>query len=143
MTKRQGFYTTTPAGNPAHILGDVDMPDELLAALHEMIDCVANGLANGTLGKRRKMQGKRAYPNEEGHLLLAPGEYGLNPQDGQWYARPPQNEDGFYSGMGSLASHEVTEHEDGTITVSPSILITGHHDKQWHGYLERGIWRKV
>jgi hypothetical protein len=50
-------------------------------------------------------------------------------------------EPGF--GMGNLRNHEVTEHEDGTITVSPSILCTGHFDKQWHGYLERGVWRKV
>jgi hypothetical protein len=47
--------------------------------------------------------------------------------------------------MGSLAKHDVIEHEDGTITVSPSILITGYegdHQVQWHGYLERGRWRE-
>jgi len=38
--------------------------------------------------------------------------------------------------------HTVTEHEDGTITVSPSILIYPHHDGPgWHGFLERGVWR--
>lgn len=47
--------------------------------------------------------------------------------------------------LGSLAKHEVTEHDDGTITVSPSILTTspGQPDWQWHGYLERGVWREV
>ena len=49
--------------------------------------------------------------------------------------------------FGSLSKHTVTEHEDGTITVSPSILITmrGPEDveKTWHGFLEKGIWREV
>jgi hypothetical protein len=47
-------------------------------------------------------------------------------------------------GLGSLEDHQVTEHEDGTITVSPSILVTGHARGgpfQRHGFLERGIWR--
>lgn len=35
--------------------------------------------------------------------------------------------------------HQVTEHQDGTITVSPSIVFqTGQH---WHGFLEKGVWR--
>ncbi len=38
--------------------------------------------------------------------------------------------------------HRVTEHEDGTITVSPSILLQAGDPKwSWHGYLERGVWR--
>lgn len=44
---------------------------------------------------------------------------------------------------GRLSVHTVVEHEDGTITVSPSILFT--EDSQgpgWHGYLEKGIWRE-
>lgn len=88
------------------------------------------------------MQGRRIYPNEEGHLRLAAGDYGFDPRDGQWWCRVPEQGD-FHAGMGNLASHEVTEHEDGTITVSPSILVTGHFDKTWHGYLERGVWREV
>lgn len=44
--------------------------------------------------------------------------------------------------VGDLSGHEVTEHDDGTITVSPSILINQPPDKQWHGYLERGVWRE-
>lgn len=42
----------------------------------------------------------------------------------------------------SLARHQVTEHDDGSITVSPSILVTDSQ-KTWHGFLERGIWREV
>lgn len=46
--------------------------------------------------------------------------------------------------MGNLEKHEVTEHEDRTITVSPSILVSEPpHRPQWHGFLERGVWREV
>ena len=87
------------------------------------------------------MQGKRRDFTEEGFVFLEPGEYGKGP-DGIWWMRPPQS-NGFYSGPGNLSKHQITEHEDGTITVFPSILVYGHHDKTWHGYLERGIWREV
>jgi hypothetical protein len=49
--------------------------------------------------------------------------------------------DGSYCHLSSKV-HTITEHEDGTITVSPSILrypLAG--DTGWHGYLERGVWR--
>jgi hypothetical protein len=46
-------------------------------------------------------------------------------------------------GVGHLARHTVTEHEDGTITVSPSILMACHDGGQRHGFLERGRWRDV
>ncbi len=86
------------------------------------------------------MEGKRRDLSD-GVFLLEPGEYGVD-SEGTWWCRAPQA-NGFYAGPGRLSNHQVTEHEDGTITVSPSILITGHHDKQWHGYLERGVWREV
>jgi hypothetical protein len=75
----------------------------------------------------------------EDQSVLEMGEYGRYSVDGKWYCRPP--EPGF--GMGNLAAHDVVENNDGTITVSPSILITGHHGKTWHGYLQQGIWRKL
>jgi len=87
------------------------------------------------------MQGVRNDLHEE-NWVLEPGEYGKNLETGEWFMRPPQSET-FHSGMGNLNNHTVVEHNDGTITVSPSILVTGHHDKQWHGYLEHGIWREV
>lgn len=86
------------------------------------------------------MQGKR-HDLAEGEHNLEPGEYGKDSQ-GVWWVRPPQA-NGFYSGPGNINKHQVVEHEDGTITVSPSILVYGHHDKTWHGYLERGVWREV
>jgi hypothetical protein len=40
--------------------------------------------------------------------------------------------------------HTITEHDDGTVTVSPSILATtASHGHDWHGYLERGVWREA
>lgn len=57
-------------------------------------------------------------------------------QNSTWWCITPN---GLY---GNLSAHSVTEHEDGTITVAPSILVTGH-DRSWHGYLEKGVWRNV
>lgn len=81
------------------------------------------------------MTGKRVYVDSDGDFSLRHGEYGKHPKDGNWYCRPPG------SHMGNLSNHEVVEHEDGTITVSPSILVTGY-DGQWHGYLKKGVWEE-
>lgn len=67
------------------------------------------------------------------------GDYGtVNTPDGpSWSACTPSGD------HGNLDGHEITEHEDGTITVSPSILVTAGREECWHGYLERGVWREV
>ncbi len=78
------------------------------------------------------MKGRRIDGTKE---AFRPGDYGRDAQ-GEWYARPPWKHAG-----GDLADHAVTEHEDGTITVSPSILIELSVGT-WHGYLERGVWRE-
>ena len=47
-------------------------------------------------------------------------------------------------GAGRISKHSVEEHDDGTITVSPSILMHGHRHGEpttKHGYLEHGEWR--
>ena len=87
------------------------------------------------------MEGRRVYPNEKGELSLAEGDYGKHPTSG-WQVRPPGHH------AGGIGKHDVVEHEDGTITVSPSILLTDFDEKtgekiQWHGYLEHGVWREV
>lgn len=55
-------------------------------------------------------------------------------------------------GIGPLdvSSWSNTWHEDGTLTVSPSIHRHPVNDptrpgaeKDWHGFLERGVWRQV
>jgi hypothetical protein len=65
-----------------------------------------------------------------------PGDYYFYPEAG-WCAVTP---DGRQCG---LRGHDVTEHGDGTITASPSILVSGGEKSwSWHGYLERGVWRE-
>jgi hypothetical protein len=51
-----------------------------------------------------------------------------------WMVRTPN---GHY---GTLKNHEVTEHEDSTITVSPSILISDNTGELYHGFLTAGEW---
>lgn len=68
---------------------------------------------------------------------MEPGEYGRVRSDGVWLCRAPNG----YGG--NLSRHEVVEHEDGTITVTPSILIRRGQGEEWHGFLERGVWREV
>jgi hypothetical protein len=81
------------------------------------------------------MQGRRR--DVELHEM-EPGDYGRPRSEGMWVCRSPSGRGG------NLSGHTVTEHEDGTITVSPSILIDwGEPGEQWHGYLERGSWREV
>jgi hypothetical protein len=90
------------------------------------------------------MQGRRIpSPFTAGGGLIAgwpePGDYWFYPEVG-WQATVPDGR------MATLTAHTVVEHEDGTITVSPSILIRGGRQTvqgPWHGYLERGIWRTV
>jgi hypothetical protein len=86
------------------------------------------------------MQGRRL---PDGTERFARGDYGkLFGTDGaaHWHACTPAGS------LGNLDGHTVTEHEDGTITVSPSILVTAHDGDEkivWHGFLERGVWREV
>lgn len=64
-----------------------------------------------------------------------PGDY-MKVLDGErasWWVMDPAGS------IGRLTTHTVVEHEDGTITVSPSILDPSAGG--WHGYLERGVWR--
>lgn len=66
-----------------------------------------------------------------------PGDYWRDSR-GEWLAVTPN---GLHGGLGN---HNVTQHDDGTITVSPSILVNrGMTGATWHGYLERGVWRSA
>lgn len=56
---------------------------------------------------------------------------------GIWYLNIPD------CGLANLGNHTVVENEDGTITVTPSILTTGYHSgerKTRHGFLTNSIW---
>lgn len=85
------------------------------------------------------MNGRRVYPRADGELWLAEGDYGL---DQRWAlegapARTCRN--GVASGARSDRARGRHDHGE-----PPSILITTHdgaREIQWHGYLERGVWR--
>lgn len=82
-------------------------------------------------------QGVRC-PDDTPPHELEPGDYAK--YKGGWFARIPN---GDLMLTANLARHAITEHEDGTISVSPSILCDkGSRNESWHGYLERGIWRE-
>ena len=85
------------------------------------------------------LQGRRVADGDIDPFTAEPGDYGLN-LDGGWRAKAPNGLDV------NLDSHEVLLHEDGTITVSPSILVSGFNfgpvRLEWHGFLERGVWRE-
>ncbi len=67
-----------------------------------------------------------------------PGDYikVTGERDGRdaWYLKDPRGS------VGALRTHTVEEHDDGTITVSPSI---DDPPNGWHGFLECGVWREV
>lgn len=84
------------------------------------------------------MQGRRIDNDED--KLGEPGDYWYSKSEEIWQGNTP-------NGMRvNLRKHEVVENEDGTITVSPSILAwqdRASGRREWHGYLENGIWREA
>jgi len=85
--------------------------------------------------------GVRRHDGTSAHEFL-PGEYAKTLQ-GIWIVRPPENAKGI-SHSGTLSKHTVEEHEDGTITVTPSILQQyGDGEELWHGFLRHGQWETV
>src|SRR5207237_213738 len=83
-------------------------------------------------------EGQYPYPR------LTPGEYGKR-LDGVRYGCPPQPPgDPFDYLYANLARHAVNVHPDGTVTVTPSILVSrpGGATETWHGFLEGGRWRE-
>lgn len=70
-----------------------------------------------------------------GSDILAEGEYAVHPMSKTWYCCAPNGL------LGNLNNHTIEEHDDGTISVQPSILITTK-DKTWHGYLVNGVWKE-
>lgn len=71
----------------------------------------------------------------EGPHQLSEGEY-MKWGD-EWYAHCPGPDDL----IANMSSHRIEEHEDGSITVSPSILCTdGEGGHSYHGFLKRGVW---
>lgn len=63
---------------------------------------------------------------------LEKGWYGKDANGGWWARLPVDSPPQAYS----LDAHKVEEHEDGTISVSPSIQL----EDFFHGYLKNGEW---
>lgn len=94
--------------------------------------------------------GTRVHPNAEGWLDPAaidkPCAYGRCTAElaqkgaaGHWQVTTPDG----HVGRLDPKIHTITEHEDGTITVTPSIDMSQRHPGGWHGWLTRGVWRSV
>ncbi len=88
------------------------------------------------------MTGKRIYPKESGYLpALQEGDYGRINQEldvkkfFKWWHGTAPDGSGFSL---NPKVHKVKEHQDGTITVTPSIVTNS-----WHGWLKKGVWKSV
>lgn len=91
------------------------------------------------------MIGRRVLPDADGWLRasLKPGDYGrtthpevTNRPAGWWQVCAPDGSQGTLS----PTIHTVVEHEDGTITVSPSLDFSKRTPGAWHGVLRAGVW---
>lgn len=88
----------------------------------------------------RRVPFRAGFPGGEG-APAAPGDYCKVPASVRlgriitWLLVDPTG------GAGSIIpeNHTVTEHENGMITVSPSLVMPGG----WHGWLRAGVWRSV
>ena len=70
------------------------------------------------------------------------GDYGKSADgSGDWWVRLPGGPHPGTPIRISSKIHKFTEHEDGTITVSPSMLCSYGDGTSWHGFLEKGVWR--
>ena len=106
------------------------------------------------------MKGIRVYPNADGwldqHAIAQPGAYGRvdiakvkaaldadgRTTDGDrpwmhWELTAPDGRGGRLDPK----VHTVVEHEDGTITVTPSIDLSQRVPGAYHGHLTRGEWK--
>lgn len=96
------------------------------------------------------MIGRRVQCDEHGsppemesgdYVRCAPTRALSEEEKGKWWAKPYWMVCTPNGHVGNLANHAVTEHEDGTITVSPSIVVTGTGGVEyWHGMLEKGVF---
>ena len=99
------------------------------------------------------MRGRRLPDSVDGTFpSLEPGDY-VQIVGGSWYDEKQKQYPGVpiwivEAPNGEMCSlnekHGFTLHEDGTLTITPSIKISASDGKElWHGYLEHGVWRSV
>lgn len=96
-------------------------------------------------------KGFRVWPNAEGFLnateMALPGAFGraVNPllKDSSplkwWQVTCPDGSQGSLN----PSIHTVTEHEDGSITVHPSLDFSKNSRQGWHGWLKQGVFTAV
>lgn len=84
---------------------------------------------------RKPVDGKRVQWPESG--VLTAGQYAMHPHERHFFAMTPNGR------LANLKNHTVTEHDDGRISVQPSILVSSGGREEWHGFLENGVWREV
>ena len=82
----------------------------------------------GTYAQLQHARGKA--PHE-----LGSGEYAK--WRGLWYVCPPGSEL-----VANLGNHHVTEHDNDTISVAPSILVSTR-ETQRHGFIDNSVWKEV
>lgn len=92
-----------------------------------------------TLQGRRVENVQALYDGKAGdYVIVTSDDPEAGPETRALWFRDPTD------AVGRVVRHAITEHDDGTVTVSPSILATSaDHGHDWHGYLERGVWREV
>lgn len=95
-------------------------------------------------------QGQRSMPDADGWLdpaeINKPARYGramnervAGKRTGWWEVTAPDGS----CGLLDPSIHTVVEHEDGTITVSPSLDFSKRRPGAWHGWLRRGVFESV
>ena len=97
------------------------------------------------------MKGVRVMPDENGFLdpvaMRQPGAYGRCTAYDRKYPGSPLTFFEVTAPNGDCCCldpkvHQIIEHDDGTITVNPSIQFPGAQGQMngWHGYLKSGEW---
>ena len=98
------------------------------------------------------MIGRRITAEQAENMAnIEPGDYWYDPKRNGWYAAcpTPKDSDGLIACLAFLFRHNVEENPDGTITVTPSILVSAEGStapKAWkdehyyHGWLTAGEW---
>lgn len=81
--------------------------------------------------------GRRVYPKKNEFLCTKVGDYGKD-DFGVWWVWVPKCHNALALNIKPECTWKIEEHEDGTISVSPSINAVNH----WHGYLKKGIWKE-
>lgn len=84
-------------------------------------------------------QGRRVYPlSDDVWPSLESGDYCFVPNKRMLRFKTPSGVYGWIHGR--EGGWQITEHEDGTVSVHPSIKIMEGEREVWHGYLTKGQW---